>query len=135
VHVIVKDQEGNVLLQKRSGTVATNPNRWDVSVGGHVDEGEEYIVAARRELEEELGLKNRELVEAGDFYTDTAIDNIVLKRFVKVYTTTIRHDTPITFPPDEVLAVKWMSAADIEQFIADNPEQVAEGLIECQKFY
>jgi isopentenyldiphosphate isomerase len=135
VHVIVKDQEGNITLQKRSGSVTTNPNRWDVSVGGHVDEHEEYIEAARRELQEELGLKNLELVELGTFYADTLVNDYVLKRFVKVYGVTITHDTPITFPPDEVTAVKWMSAAEIRQLITKHPDQVADGLIECQKFY
>jgi len=56
VHVFVFNAAGQLYLQRRSMTKDTAPNRWVSSCSGHVDSGEEYDVAARRELDEEIGL-------------------------------------------------------------------------------
>src|SRR3954468_24269501 len=63
VVIFVEDDTGQLLLQKRGPHVATHANRWDVSSAGHVDEGEDYLTAAKRELSEELGLQGVELNE------------------------------------------------------------------------
>lgn len=55
-HIWLVDDKGGLLLQRRSEFKDTFPGRWDVSVGGHVDAGEEIGPTAVRELEEELGL-------------------------------------------------------------------------------
>ncbi len=56
VHVMVRNSGGELFLQLRSMNKVTQPGRWDTSVGGHVDPGESYEVAARREMHEELGI-------------------------------------------------------------------------------
>lgn len=56
VHVLVLAPDGRVYLQKRSHTKDTYPGCWTSSASGHVDPGEGYAQAARRELAEELGL-------------------------------------------------------------------------------
>ncbi|MFW5880389.1 MAG: NUDIX hydrolase [Spirochaetota bacterium] len=55
-HVLVFTSEGELFLQRRSPTKDVQPNKWDTSVGGHVDAGETYEDAARREMGEELGI-------------------------------------------------------------------------------
>jgi 16S rRNA (adenine1518-N6/adenine1519-N6)-dimethyltransferase len=57
VHVLIFNQFGEVFLQKRSIWKDTNPGKWDSSAAGHVDAGESYEEAARRELHEELGIE------------------------------------------------------------------------------
>ena len=56
VHVLVYDDRGRLLLQKRSAGKEIQPGRWDTSVGGHLAAGESYPAAAVRETAEELGL-------------------------------------------------------------------------------
>jgi len=56
VHVLVFNKEGELLLQKRSMNKDVAPGKWDTSVGGHVDHSETSIGAAKREMEEELGV-------------------------------------------------------------------------------
>lgn len=56
VHVLVFDAEGRLWLQRRSTAKDTYPGLWTSSASGHVDPGEDYAAAARRELREELGL-------------------------------------------------------------------------------
>lgn len=56
VHVLVFNSRGQLYLQKRADDRAVQPGKWDTSMGGHVDSGEDPEYAARRELSEELGL-------------------------------------------------------------------------------
>lgn len=57
VHVLVFTPGGRLWLQRRSALKDTYPEMWTSSASGHVDPGEGYEVAARRELREELGLE------------------------------------------------------------------------------
>lgn len=58
VHVLVFNKKGELLLQKRSLRKDVAPGKWDTSVGGHINPGENTLEAAKRETEEELGIKN-----------------------------------------------------------------------------
>ena len=51
------DNVTEVLLQKRASNKRTWPNMYDISAAGHIDLGEEPIIAAIREADEEIGLK------------------------------------------------------------------------------
>jgi isopentenyldiphosphate isomerase len=55
-HVLVTDGKGRLYLQKRPKTKDILPGKWDTSVGGHLDIGEDHETGARREMREELGL-------------------------------------------------------------------------------
>lgn len=57
VHVLVFDPRGRIYLQLRSAAKDSHPGKWTSSASGHVDPGESYLQAARRELKEELGLE------------------------------------------------------------------------------
>lgn len=56
VHVWFYTSDGKILLQKRGAQKKTYPNKWDVSVAGHVHAGESIEQAAIREVLEEIGL-------------------------------------------------------------------------------
>jgi len=60
VHIFVFNPKGQVFIQQRSLSKDTNPGKWGSSVGGHLDAGEDYLHAAVRELEEELGIRANE---------------------------------------------------------------------------
>lgn len=55
-HIWIFDTNKNVLIQKRAKNKDTFPNFWDISVAGHISAGEEPIISALREVEEEVGL-------------------------------------------------------------------------------
>lgn len=65
VHVFVLNNNRQVYLQKRSETRSYMPGAWCTSAGGHVRSGESYEQAAKRELEEELGIKADKLIPVG----------------------------------------------------------------------
>lgn len=54
--VVLVDGRGWVLLQERDEHPVIDPEKWGF-VGGHLDEGEDFLAGAYRELEEETGLR------------------------------------------------------------------------------
>lgn len=57
VHILVFNDSGDLYLQKRAMSKDENPGFWDTSAAGHVETGEDYLISAERELEEELGIR------------------------------------------------------------------------------
>jgi isopentenyldiphosphate isomerase len=56
VHLWLFHEDGRILLQKRSLSKDREPGRWTSSVSGHVNSGEEYDTAMKREIPEEIGI-------------------------------------------------------------------------------
>ncbi len=54
--IVLVDSRGWVLLQERDEFPDIDPEKWGF-VGGHLDDGEDYVTCAYRELEEETGLR------------------------------------------------------------------------------
>lgn len=55
--VAIIDSENRILLQRRSRTKITNPEKWDIAAAGHVDAGEDTLTTALRETAEEVGIQ------------------------------------------------------------------------------
>lgn len=109
VHVLVVSPDGRILLQKRSLRKDTQPGKWDTSVGGHVGFGQSYEEAARREAEEELGLR----LEALDFLYPSRIRNSVesenIHTFLHISSGPFRHD------PVEIDEIRFWTREEIGQ--------------------
>jgi isopentenyldiphosphate isomerase len=58
VHLHFFNSKGELYLQKRSMSKDIQPGKWDTSVGGHVNPGEDPADAVIREASEELGLND-----------------------------------------------------------------------------
>ena len=68
VNVILENEEGHILLLKRSHDSLINPGRWDLP-GGKVDACENFQDAIHREVKEEIGLDVRltHLIGSSDY--------------------------------------------------------------------
>lgn len=81
VHIWILNNKGEVLLQRRCSTKDSHPNMLDISCAGHLSAGDDSLLAALRELKEELNLdvKSEELefikTLKSSKYTDTSINN------------------------------------------------------------
>jgi len=62
VGIVILNKKNEVFVAKR---IDNKKNFWQMPQGG-VDEGEDYLVAAYRELEEETSIKNVELIKELD---------------------------------------------------------------------
>ena len=65
--VFIANRKGEYLVQLRSLIKDNNPGFFDLVTGGVVGEGEGDEENAKREVEEEVGLKEVELVDCGKF--------------------------------------------------------------------
>lgn len=107
-HVLVFDRQGRLLLQKRSVNKDVQPGKWDTSVGGHLDPGETYAAAAKREMFEELGIADLPLtfLYAYPMRNDFESENVA--------TFTTCHDGPFLFSAVEIEAVRFWTAQEID---------------------
>lgn len=104
--------------------VATHPGLWDASAAGHVDKGESYEQAAKRELKEELGLSNIELKQIDKIESRTVYKDRKLNRFKMIYEVIIPDDSTINYDKDELLAIKWYTKKELEELIENEPNQL-----------
>ncbi len=79
--VIFLLRDAQVLLIKRNALKRVNPNKIS-GLGGEVEQGETFLEAAQRELEEESGLVAYDLSLKG---TLTIIDNLAISRVLYIY--------------------------------------------------
>ncbi len=125
VHILLisKDKK-KILLQKRCAKKNLFPNMWDITVGGHISAGEEPIVSAHRELEEELRLDaNKYEFKFLEIIKEEFLNNGVnSKEFVNVYL--IEDDININnikLQAEEVSEAAWFTKEELLKLI-DNKE-------------
>lgn len=123
VYVFNDANELYVQVHKSSGGL------YDHSVGGHVSKGEDYATAARREAEEELGIKQT-LEHLSTFYSD---EGVYLHMFGLFECTA---DKSWEFQPnDEVEEIIPMKLDDIRRLMQSSPEKFTSGFINTMLEY
>lgn len=115
VYVFVFNSRGQLLLHRRTPDKDIYPAHWDVAAGGVVAAGEDYTEAARRELEEELGIAGAPLVERLRFAYEDASNAVCGAVF------TCRWDGPIRIQPEEVQCVEWALPAEALACASERP--------------
>ncbi len=110
--VVIHPQTGCILLQKRRPDKDIQPGKWDTAVGGHLDAGESFETAARRELAEELGFTGDAQLH---HLFDSKIRNRIESENVRVFKTELAG--PFDFQKSEIDEVRFFTAAEL-----DSPE-------------
>ena len=119
--------ENKVLLQKRSSSAYHFPNVWETTASGHVDEEETYEIAAKRELDEEVGIKGIPLQSIAHYYREETYKNCLLKSFETIFIGD--HNGSFTIDEHEVSEAKWFSVSALEKMMKNKPEEFTPGLI------
>lgn len=124
-HVMVHDDKGRLLLQKRSMSKDTFPGCWDSSCSGHLDAGEDYPEAARRELGEELGWHDASLPLRPLLKLTPCPQNGY--EFIQIFIM-----GPISGPfelhPEEISEGRWFTPAEMDALLRETPDAMAGAL-------
>jgi 16S rRNA (adenine1518-N6/adenine1519-N6)-dimethyltransferase len=127
--IMVEEPGGRVLLQKRLSTKDLYPGRWDNSAAGHVDAGETYLVAARRELAEEIGLSGVRLKEIEHYYEEARFKDMLLNEWNRLYRVSVAGTSlDLALQADEVEEVRWFTRDELRDLLANRPDQLTHGL-------
>jgi isopentenyl-diphosphate delta-isomerase type 1 len=111
VHLFVFDRRGGIFLQKRSLAKRIQPGRWDTSVGGHVDHGESYETALRREAEEELGLTDVDAEMLHQYVWRSEVESELVRTYRCV------HEGPFRLKADEIDEGRFFSSDELRALV------------------
>lgn len=122
VGIFVFDSNGNLFLQK-----GNKYEKYDISVGGHVQKGETCKAAAKREMSEELGLNT------GLEYVHTFLPKeSKLTHYWSIFTAI----APLEWKfkeTDEVKSLEKISMPTVISMVKSNPELFTYGFINTLK--
>ena len=110
-HVLVFNSAGNLFLQKRSSRKDIQPGKWDTSVGGHPNLGENNEAAARREMREELGVEPAVLEFAYSYRWKSPVETEWITSFATV------HPGPFHLDPVEIDEGRFWTLEEIQESI------------------
>ncbi|HUA13038.1 MAG TPA: NUDIX domain-containing protein [Candidatus Sulfotelmatobacter sp.] len=134
VRIFLVNDQGQVLLQKRSDSVRTNPGQWDQAAGGHVDEGDSYEEAAERELKEEMGISDVPLEKLTKYFAvETDDPPYVKKRFNMLFEG--KYSGKVIIDDEEVSNYKWVSINELKTWVEKSPADFPEGFKQAFKKY
>lgn len=137
--IMVRNRAGAVLLQRR-GDKPLYPHRWDISVAGHVAEGDSYEATALREAKEEIGTHDFDMYFLGIRYEEATFDarepvgTIIMRRFAAFYEAYL-DELPTRLATGEVDSVAWWPREEVIRLAHEQPDQVTDGLANAVEHY
>ena len=128
VGIFIINDDGKVLLQKRSANKRFSPNKWGLCAG-HVDAYESLETAALREIKEEVGLdlSLKELIPYGEREINISDSNSHITYFY--YVICNKKAEEFVIQEEELSEVKWFNIDEIIIMIKDGKTSFKENRI------
>ena len=125
--VYVENKDGKILIQNRADGYL------DHSSAGHVEPGESYEEAARRELHEELGIKDVKLKYIGHSRTwEEKYPGAVVSHVFDIFSCVAE---PGELQADEVKSTYWANPLKILEEMKEDKTKFCGGFIESLRVY
>ena len=119
VYVIVVNKKGEWLVTKRTAVKKVYPSLLEIARGGTCAAGESFEECARRELEEEVGVKNAKLEFLFDFDFKDEFINERVRVFKCVYD---ERAGPLKLQKEEVAASFFVSEEKLRETARERPQ-------------
>jgi ADP-ribose pyrophosphatase YjhB (NUDIX family) len=123
VAIFVRDSEGKIIVCKRGSHKKIDADKYDLSAFGNVDAGEDYEVAAKRELMEETGLVCP-VVMLDKFYQENEHKAKKFKIFCGVFLAESDEGPKLNH---EVVSFRKMTIEEIEKEMREKPNDFCQG--------
>lgn len=104
---LVFNEKGQLLLLKRSEVVDFKPGHYTIP-GGHVDPGEAFETAAKRELLEEAGIKSENVIEVGDYENEDVCIHYFRSDVINV--------EPL-LQEEEIWSYEWVDPKELDKYL------------------
>lgn len=124
VCVLIRNEKGEYLIQKRAATKKQSPNKWGMTAG-HVDAGEDFDEAIVREIKEELGIEVsiEELQPLAIFKQPFENQTTTNNNYTKYYFyATNRKIEDYTICLEELSELKYITLEEMEQKVETKDE-------------
>jgi inorganic pyrophosphatase len=125
--VLLFNSRGNLILQKIAAHKKWG-GLWTYSAAGHVDAGEDYATAAKRELAEEMGIK-------ADLEKEVAVVPVIRagRQIAFHHVFIARSDDKIVADESEVAEVKEISLDELKLAVKQHSEDFLDAFVEALK--
>lgn len=129
--VVVIDDTGRLLLQRRSAAKTRFASLWANACCGHPAPGESVAASANQRLAEELGLGPVVLTEAGIYvyYAKDPAAGRVEFEYDHVLVAKVAGDVLVQPDPVEIADIRWVSRQQLEGSLDTNPQDYAPWLV------
>lgn len=124
ISVFIFNSKGELLLQKRANHKYHSGGLWTNTCCSHPRPGEETLVAAKRRLNEEMGME-AEIKHSFSFKYKAHLDNELIEHEFDHVFTGIADVAPI-INPEEVSDYTYLNIEDIQREIEDKPTNYTE---------
>lgn len=131
VNAFLINLKGELWIPKRSHHKPLFPGCLDMSMGGHVESGETYDQAFKRELQEELNLNADDLSWKVRAHLHPQYDKVSV--FMQVYE--IYTDLAPKYNPDEFIESFWIQPAKLLQKIEEGTPSKSDLPILIRRLY
>lgn len=128
VHLFLFNSSNQMLIHLRSDDKEEFPSVWTSSASGHVSAGEDYNVAAQREVLEELGVS-----VSLSLVLKVAACPQTCNEFTQLYSAV--SDDPIQFDPSEIQQIRWVEMDDLKTEIERTPFSFSPAFLLLLKAY
>ncbi|MFC1854429.1 isopentenyl-diphosphate Delta-isomerase [Candidatus Dependentiae bacterium] len=122
--VLIFNENGEMLIQKRAMDKYHSEGLWANACCSHQGLDEDCFVAAKRRVQEELGMNCSEFEHFATVWYQAKLDkNLFENELVTVVLCRVENDESIQPNPEEVSDFKWFSKDDLLKDISDKPEK------------
>ena len=128
--VVLTDDCGRILLQRRSAAKTRFASLWANACCGHPSPEQSVPDAANQRIREELGLGPVTLADAGVYiyYAEDPIAGRVEFEYDHVLVGRVPSDLSLAPDPNEVAELRWLNRRQLENSLGASPESYAPWL-------